>query len=138
MQECGRRSVEHTPVAIRGACHHTLEQRQHAAHALDFIERSDEVHLRRPRIGEAHIHPPANQRAHQAFCTIHGVLTPSSCMLFPVAHAQAHAHSRRGIVSKSGGEHKTMTGRARQKAAAGAVAHPSPCKINAAQKKGFG
>src|SRR5215475_8749835 len=101
MEECRRRPVEHTPVAIRSARHHPLEEGEHAAHALDFIERGDEVHLRRPRIGEADIHPTANQRAHQAFCTIHGVLTPSSCMLLPVAYALAHAYSHRGIVSKS-------------------------------------
>src|SRR5215510_9896995 len=82
MEERRRRPVEHTPVAIRGARHHPLEEGEHAAHALDFIERGDEVHLRRPRIGEADIHPTANQRAHQAFCTIHGVLAPSSCSSF--------------------------------------------------------
>src|SRR5262249_46920496 len=76
MQERRRRPVKHTPVAIRSARYHPLEERQHTAHALDFIECGDEVHLRRSRISEADIHPTANQRAHQAFCTVHGVLAP--------------------------------------------------------------
>ena len=88
MQQRRCRSVEHTPVAISGACHHPLEECQHTAHALDFIERGDEVHLRRSRVGEADVDPATHQRAHQAFCTVHGVLAPSSCRLFPMAHAR--------------------------------------------------
>ena len=78
---------------------------------MHFIERGDKVHLRRPRIGETDIHPTTNQRAHQAFCTVHGVLAPSFCRLIPMAHAQAHAHYCRGIVIKSFGEHNTRAGR---------------------------
>ena len=71
MQKRCRWPVEHTPVAIRRARDHPLKERQYAAHALDLIERGDEVHLRGSRIGEAHVHPTANQRAHQAFCAVH-------------------------------------------------------------------
>src|SRR5439155_24895446 len=49
------------------------------------------------------------------------MMVPSSCMLCPVAHAQAHAHYRRGIVVKSFGEHNTMGGWAWQAIAAPAA-----------------
>src|ERR671922_29521 len=70
VQKRCRWPVEHTPVAIRRARDHPLKEGEHAAHALDLIERGDEVHFRGSRIGEAHVHPAANQRVHQAFGTV--------------------------------------------------------------------
>src|SRR5437870_11795179 len=69
-----RRPVAHAPVAIRSTGHHAFEQCQDAAHTLDLIERCDKMHLRRSRIGEAHVDPTTNQCAYQTFCTIHGLL----------------------------------------------------------------
>src|SRR5438874_5913409 len=39
--------------------------------ALDPIERGNEMHLRRARIGEAHLDAAGDQRAHQALRAIH-------------------------------------------------------------------
>src|SRR5712692_12050905 len=39
------------------------------------------------------------------------MVVPSCCMLFPVAHAQAHALYRRGIVVKSPDEHNSRAER---------------------------
>ena len=66
----GRRAL-HAVVAVGGAGHHALEQAEHAAHALDPVERGDEMHLRGAGIGEADIHAARDQRPHQTFRTVH-------------------------------------------------------------------
>ena len=53
VQQRRGRTVGHAPVAVGGAGRHALEQREHAAHLGNGVERGDEVHLRRARIREA-------------------------------------------------------------------------------------
>jgi hypothetical protein len=69
-QGCGR-LLGHARIAVGCAGRHALEQREHAAHALDAIERGDEMHFRGAGIGEADIHAAIDQRAHQTFGTVH-------------------------------------------------------------------
>ena len=47
--------VGHAAVAVGGAGRDTFEQREHRAHLGDVVERGDELHLRRSRVGEAHV-----------------------------------------------------------------------------------
>ena len=45
------------------------------ADAFDRVEGADKMHLRGAGIGEAHIDPAANQRAHQALGTVHQTIS---------------------------------------------------------------
>jgi hypothetical protein len=58
-------------VTIGGAGHDAFKQAEDAAHAVDPVERGDKMHLRRARVGKAHLDPAADQRAHQAFRAVH-------------------------------------------------------------------
>ncbi len=71
MQQCRRGCPGHPGIAVGGAGDDPFEQAQHAAHALDPVERRDKMHLRGPGIGKAHIDAAADQSAHQAFRTVH-------------------------------------------------------------------
>ena len=57
MQQGGSGSIGHAVIAIRRAAAHALEQAEHAAHALNAIQRANEMHFRRARVGKAHLHP---------------------------------------------------------------------------------
>src|SRR5262249_6117506 len=52
--------------------HDALEQPQYAAHRPVPVERGDEMHLRRARIGETGIDSPCQQGLNQNFRTVHG------------------------------------------------------------------
>ena len=69
-QRAGRRAG-HARIAVGGAGHHALEQGQHAADALDAVERRHEVHFRGAGIGEADSDAACDQRARQAFGSVH-------------------------------------------------------------------
>ena len=71
MEERRCRLVAHPVIAVCGAGHDALEQAEHAAHAVDPVERGDKMHLRRARVGKTHLDPAADQRAHQAFRAVH-------------------------------------------------------------------
>jgi len=47
VQQRRRRPVRHPRVAVGGTGDHTLEEAQHAAHAVDLVQGGHEVHLRR-------------------------------------------------------------------------------------------
>ena len=64
----------HAVIAVGGAGHHALEQAEHAAHPLDPVQCGDEMHLRGAGIGEADIHAACDQRPHQTFRTVHGLV----------------------------------------------------------------
>ena len=68
----------HARIAVGAAGHHGLGHAEDAAHALDLVERGDEMHLRRAGIGETGIDAAGEQRAHKAFGTIHrSILFPN-------------------------------------------------------------
>jgi hypothetical protein len=73
MQQGRRRPVAHPVVPVGRPGHHPLEQPQDAAHPLDPIERRHKVHLRRARIGEAHIDATPDQRPYQTLRTVHHI-----------------------------------------------------------------
>ena len=62
----------HARVAVGAAGHHDFGHAEDAAHALDLVERGDEMHFRRAGIGETGINAAGEQRAHKAFGAIHG------------------------------------------------------------------
>ena len=61
----------HPEIAVGRPRDDAFEQPEHAADALDAIERSHEMHLRRAGIGEADVDVACDQRPHQAFRTVH-------------------------------------------------------------------
>ena len=69
-QRRGRRAL-HAEIAVGRARHHALEQAEHAAHALDAIQRRDEMHLGGAGIGETDVDPARDQGPHQTFRTVH-------------------------------------------------------------------
>ena len=71
MEQRRRRLLGHARIAVGSAGRHALEQREHAAHAVDAVERGDEMHLRGAGVGEADIHAAADQRPHQTFRAVH-------------------------------------------------------------------
>ena len=71
MQQGRGRLVGHAVVAVGRAAAHAFEQAQHAAHALDAIERADEMHLRGAGIGEADFDAALDQGANQTFRSVH-------------------------------------------------------------------
>jgi hypothetical protein len=71
MEKGRRRPLRHAGIAVGCSRHHTLEQPQHAAHALDPIEGGDEMHLAGSRVCEADIDAAREQRGHQAFRAVH-------------------------------------------------------------------
>ena len=87
MQQGGSGSIGHAVIAIRRAAAHALEQAEHAAHALNAIQRANEMHFRRARVGKAHLHPAFYQCANQTFCAVHECLPQliefGWCPIFP-------------------------------------------------------
>ena len=69
-QRRGRRAL-HAEIAVGRTRHHAFEQPEHAAHALDPIERGDKMHLGSAGIGEADVHAARDQGPHQTFRTVH-------------------------------------------------------------------
>ncbi len=69
-QRRGRRAL-HAEIAVGGTGHHALEQAEHAAHALDPVQRRDEMHLGGAGIGKADINAARHQGPHQTFRTVH-------------------------------------------------------------------
>jgi hypothetical protein len=71
MQQGRGRLVGHTVVAVGRAAAHAFEQAEHAAHALDPVERTDEMHLRGAGIGEADFDAALHQGPNQTFRSVH-------------------------------------------------------------------
>ena len=71
VQQYRRRPAGHPPVAVRGAGRHTLELAQHPPHFRHRVQRGHEMHLRRARVGEAHLHPAPGQRPDKRLRTVH-------------------------------------------------------------------
>ena len=71
MEQRRGRPSRHSRVTVGASGHHCLREAEHAAHAGDLVERRDEVHLRRARVGEAGIDAARQKRANQAFGSIH-------------------------------------------------------------------
>ena len=71
MQQRRGRSLGDPPVAVGRTGDHALEEAQHTAHALDAIEGRHKVHLGGAGVGKADLDLLVEQRAHQAFSTIH-------------------------------------------------------------------
>jgi hypothetical protein len=63
--------VRHAVVTVGGAGHHTFEKTEYTAHAFDFVQCSDEMHLGRSGIGKADVHAVHHQRAYEAFSAVH-------------------------------------------------------------------
>jgi hypothetical protein len=63
VQQRGGGLAGHARVAIGRAGGHAFEQRQHGAHLGHGVERRNEVHLGRARVGEAHGDPGIDQGA---------------------------------------------------------------------------
>jgi hypothetical protein len=66
--------LRHAAVPVGRTRGHTFEQRQHGPHAFDLVERRHEMHFRRARIGETHLHAASDQSANQTFSAVHGDL----------------------------------------------------------------
>ena len=71
MQQGRGRLVGHAVVAIGRTGADALEQAEHAAHALDAIQRADEVHLRGAGVGETDLDAALHQGADQTFSSVH-------------------------------------------------------------------
>ena len=71
MQQRRGRLVGHAVVAVGRPAAHAFEQAEHAAHALDAIERADEMHLGRAGIGEADIDAALHQGPNQTLRSVH-------------------------------------------------------------------
>ena len=95
MEQGRRRFSRHARVAVRGAGDDALEQREHAAHALDAVERGDEMHLRGARVGEAHVDAAGHQGAHQALGAVHDAALGRGSVQHPskLPHAGEPCHS---------------------------------------------
>ena len=63
--------VAHACVAVGGAGGDTLEEREHAAHLRNGVERRDEMHLRRSRIPEDDVDAGADETAEHRFPADH-------------------------------------------------------------------
>jgi hypothetical protein len=61
----------HAEITVRGAAHYTFKKPEHAAHAIHFIQRSDEMHFGSARIRETDLYAAVYKRAYQTFSAIH-------------------------------------------------------------------
>ena len=71
MEQRRGRPSRHARVTVGASGHHRLREAEHTTHAGDLVQRRDEVHLRRAGVGEAGIDAAREQRANQAFGSIH-------------------------------------------------------------------
>jgi hypothetical protein len=67
-----RRLAGHAAVAVGRAGHHGFGHAEDAAHALDLVQRGDEMHFGGAGVGKTGIHAAGEQRADEAFGAIHG------------------------------------------------------------------
>ena len=72
VQQGGRRPLGHTGVAVGGPGHRALEQSEDGPHLGHVVERGDEVHLRRARVGEAHVDPTVDEGADECLGAVGG------------------------------------------------------------------
>jgi hypothetical protein len=73
MQQRGRRALRHAAVAVGGAGHHALEEPEDRPHLGHVVERGDEMHLRRPGVGEADVDAAADQGPDECLGAVHDV-----------------------------------------------------------------
>jgi hypothetical protein len=71
VQQRGGRLFGHATVAIGHPRHCAFEQAEDRAHAVDTIERGDEVHLRGARIAEADFDTAVDEGSDEALCAVH-------------------------------------------------------------------
>jgi hypothetical protein len=71
MEQGAGRLVEHAGVAVGRSRHDAFEQAEDAAHAVDLVQRGDEMHFRRAGIGETDVDLVLDQRPDQTFRTVH-------------------------------------------------------------------
>jgi hypothetical protein len=71
VQQGRSRLPQHAVVTVGCAGDDAFEQAQHTAHAWHLVEGRNEVHFRGARIGEADVHAPGKQGAHQTFRPVH-------------------------------------------------------------------
>ena len=76
VQQRGGGPVGHAGVAVGGAGDDALEQAEHRAHLGHGVERGDEVHLRRARVGEADVDAGVDEGADQGLGAVHGWSPP--------------------------------------------------------------
>src|SRR4051794_4230991 len=91
MHQGARRALSHAPVAVGRAGDHALEEREHAAHALDPVERRDEVHLGGAGVGEAGVHAAGEQRADELFGAVQAQFTVAPVALTTLPHFSCSA-----------------------------------------------
>jgi len=77
VQEHHGGAAGHAGVAVGGAGGHALEQREHAAHLGDLVERADEVHLGGAGVGEADGDPRVDEGLDERACTVHRADSPA-------------------------------------------------------------
>ena len=65
------RLLGHARITVGSSRRHALEQREHAAHTRDPVERGDEMHFGGAGIGETNVDAAADQRTHQTFRAVH-------------------------------------------------------------------
>jgi hypothetical protein len=76
VQQGHRGLVGHPAIAIGRARHHAFEQTQDGAHPVLAIDRRDQLHFGRARIGEAHFHPAIGQCFDKGFGPVHARVLP--------------------------------------------------------------
>src|SRR5215469_17793682 len=74
MQERARRLLGNPAIAVRHSRHGALEEAKHRAHAVHFVERCNEVHLRCAGICEADFDAASDQRANETLRAVHFLL----------------------------------------------------------------
>lgn len=94
VQQRGGRLVGHARIAIGRARHHAFEQAQHAAHLRFAIQRRDEVHLGRARVGEADVHIIGQKGIAKTISAVHRVSLVVLCRQGPAAARRPDWHDR--------------------------------------------
>ncbi|MEL7682658.1 hypothetical protein AAG602_15955 [Citromicrobium bathyomarinum] len=82
MQQRAGGNAGHSRIAVGRAARHAFEQAQHRSHARFLIERRDELHLARPRIGETYRHIVGDEGGQQSACSIHSAFSLSLQVCF--------------------------------------------------------
>ncbi len=71
VQQHRRGPVGDAGIAVGRAGGHAFEKGQHAAHSRNGVQCGHEVHLRRARVGEAHVDAAVDQGVDQGLGTVH-------------------------------------------------------------------
>jgi len=74
VQKRGHGAIHYAIISVGGAGHDSFKQTQHASHAVDAIQRRNEMHFGRAGIRETDVYTAGDKRSRQALCTIHWTL----------------------------------------------------------------